>query len=421
MPQSSIPSSSESVSGARVTERGLPWIVIVAAGVIAAMHIWKLPGALDGIRTDFGMSLVAAGTLLGVVQVGSMVLGLVASLFSELIGLRRTLLIGLLLLTIGSLAGAFSPSAAFLMLTRAFEGIGFLMTTVVAPALIRRHTTASSANVALGWWGAFQGLGAFIAILVSTSLLTAVSWQVWWGIMAAFTALIIPVVITFVPADPARSQDHESQSILRPALVRIGRTVRALPPWGIAIVFACYSLQWGALIGFLPTIFAENGVDALLAGIATAIVAGVNGVGNVLTGILLQRGAQMRALVIGALMIMGVTSWLFFAIDWADVPGGLLWQVAAVGCLSFFGAAVPTCLMRLAVDVAPRDGSPAAVLGLMQQIYNGANFLGPIVLAALAATVGGWHLSWVVTVGASTLGIVLAVFLLRRGVLASLR
>lgn len=309
MPQSSHASPGEPTSpgptGSPVASkrqtRSLHWFVIVAAGVIAAMHIWKLPGALDGIRADFGMSLVTAGTLLGVVQVGSMLLGLVASLFSELIGLRRTLLIGLVLLAVGSLAGAFSPTSAFLMLTRAFEGIGFLMATVVAPALIRRHTTASSANVALGWWGAFQGIGAFIAILLSTSLLTAVSWQVWWVIMAALTALMVPLVVVLVPADPTSATGDASRSILRPALLRIGKTVRTLPPWGIAIVFACYSLQWGALIGFLPTIFAANGVDALLAGVATAIVAGVNGIGNILTGVLLQRGAPMRLLVLCAL------------------------------------------------------------------------------------------------------------------------
>lgn len=307
------------------------------------------------------------------------------------------------------------------MLTRAFEGIGFLMATVVAPALIRRHTTASSANVALGWWGAFQGIGAFIAILLSTSLLTAVSWQVWWVIMAALTALMVPLVVVLVPADPTSATGDASRSILRPALLRIGRTVRTLPPWGIAIVFACYSLQWGALIGFLPTIFAANGVDALLAGVATASVAGVNGIGNILTGVLLQRGAPMRLLVLCALSIMALTSWLFFAVGWAAVPGGILWQVIVAGLFSFFGAAVPTSLTRLAVDVAPRDGAPAAVLGLMQQIYNAANFGGPILLAAIAAAVGGWQLSWVVTVGASMLGIVLSTFILRQRVLASLR
>lgn len=397
------------------------WVVVVAAGVVAAMHVWKLPGALDGIRDDLGMSLVTAGTLLGIAQVGSMLLGLVVSLFSELIGLRRTLLIGLLLLAAGSVAGAFSTTTPFLMITRGFEGIGFLMATVVAPALIRRHSSHSTASVALGWWGAFQGIAAFIAVLASTLLLTSVSWRTWWGVMAVITAVMVPAVIAIVPKDPRTRTADAGEHGLPAAVVRIGRTLRKAPPWGIAVVFACYTLQWGAVIGFLPTIFNASGVDALVAGIATAVVAGLNGLGNVVTGILLQRGMSMRGLVLGALATMAVTSFLFFALDWSSFASGLVWQIAIAALFSFGGAAIPASLIRLAVEVAPRDGSPAAVLGLMQHIYNAANFVGPILLATIAAAVGGWQMSWVVTVIASVIGLVLAAVLLRRSVLDSVQ
>ena len=74
------------------------------------MHIWKLPGALDFIRADLGLSLVDSGVLLGIVQVGSMLLGLAACLFSEIWGLRLTLVVGMVLLAVGSLAGAFATA-----------------------------------------------------------------------------------------------------------------------------------------------------------------------------------------------------------------------------------------------------------------------------------------------------------------------
>src|SRR6185312_4893994 len=48
------------------------WIVVVLAGVTAAMHIWKLPTAIPVIQHELGMSLVQAGVLLGVVQVAGM-------------------------------------------------------------------------------------------------------------------------------------------------------------------------------------------------------------------------------------------------------------------------------------------------------------------------------------------------------------
>lgn len=399
----------------------LRWIVVVIAGVVAAMHIWKLPGALEGIRAELGISLVLAGPLLGVVQVASMLLGLAASLMAEVIGLRRTLLLGLVLLAIGSAAGAGATTFELLMLSRALEGVGFLLATVVAPALIRHNCNALTANTALGWWGAFQGIAAFIAVLASTLLLTAVSWQVWWLIMAALTAVMVPIVLFFVPADPPSVHGGAQRNALRSAFGRIVQTVRTLPPWGLSLVFGCYTLQWGAVIGFLPTIFSAVGVDKLVAGAATAIVAGSNGAGSVLTGILLRRGAPMRPLVVGALATMAVTTTLFFAVDWQAITGGLIWQIVLATLFSFCGAAIPASITRLAVDVAPAGGSAAAVLGLMQHVYNAASFVGPILFAAVAVAVGSWQSSWLITVAASLLGALIAALTIRGSVIDSVR
>lgn len=378
------------------------WIVVVAAGVVSAMHVWKLPGALDFIRQDLGMSLVDSGVLLGIVQVGSMLLGLVASLFSEVWGLRRTLVVGLVLLMLGSLAGAFSTATWFLMTTRVVEGIGFLTVGVVAPALIRRVSRPATANIAMGWWAGFQGMATFLAVLASTLLLTSMSWNVWWLIMAAITALAIPAILAWVPADPDTGPPQ-----VRAALGRIRRTVVTLTPWISGIVFACYTLQWGAVIGFLPTIFREAGVGGLWPGVVTAVVGGMNAVGNILTGRLHQRGVQARPLLLIGLITMAVTTVVTFAPDWSGVRGGLAIQIVAVTLFSGVGALIPATLTRIAVDVAPQDGSPAAVMGLMQQIYNAANLVGPIILAAIATASGGWNLSWTMTVTASLIGVVL--------------
>ncbi|MGM7666454.1 MFS transporter [Microbacterium sp. A93] len=379
------------------------WIPIVIAGVAAAMHIWKLPEALSFVQEDLGMTLIESGVLLGIVQVGSMLLGLGVSLFSEVMGLRRTLLIGLTLLSAASLTGAFAETTGFLMATRAVEGVGFLMATVVCPPLIRLITPRARTNIAMGWWGSFQGLATFVAVLLSTLLLTSVSWQVWWILMAVVTAATIPLILTFVPPPPS---DRDSNVQL--AVRRVGATVRTLTPWIAGLVFACYSLQWGSVIGFLPTIFDEAGVGGLWPGIVTAVVGGVNGVGNIITGRLHQRGVPMRRLILIGLATMGVTSVITFAPDWSGIPGGLAVQILAVALFSAVGALVPATLNRIAVDIAPPNGSGAAAMGLMVQIYNGANFVGPIIIAAIATATGGWHFSWTMTFGASLLGILLA-------------
>lgn len=390
-----------------VTGESRAWIVIVACGVVAAMHVWKLPGALTFIREDLGMSLVQSGTLLGIVQVGAMVLGLGGSILSERIGLRTTMLVGLSLLALGSLAGAFSQQTWQLMTTRGFEGIGFLLVTLVAPPLIRLSANHGRVSQAMGWWSAFQGMAVFLAVLVSTVLLDGlgwVNWQIWWVIMGVLSTAMIPISLRLVPSDSAHAVD------LGLALSKIGHTLKTLMPWIISLIFACYTLQWGAIIGFLPDIV--GGHSGFLVGTATAVVGGANGVGNVIGGQLLKRGVPPRTLVATGMISMIITTVVIFAPDWASVPGGVWIQLTAAIVFSGVAALIPASITRIAVDVAPPDGSASAVMGLMIQVYNAANFVGPVVLTSIAAAVGGWHLSWVMTVSAALIGLALgAVFL----------
>ncbi len=66
------------MTGGEMTRTASPrtWIFVFIAGVIAAMHVWKFPGAMQFIRADLSLTLVEAGTLLGIVQVAAMLLGL---------------------------------------------------------------------------------------------------------------------------------------------------------------------------------------------------------------------------------------------------------------------------------------------------------------------------------------------------------
>lgn len=147
----------------------IAWIIIVGSGVVAGLHIWKLAPALPVIQEQLGFSLLFAGTLLGVVQMAGMIGGLAVSLLSEVISQRRTLLLGLLLLVLGSTLGGASQDAYVLLTTRIIEGAGVIMTTVMGPGLVRLHAPLKNLNMAVGWWAAYMGMATFIGVF-STAL-----------------------------------------------------------------------------------------------------------------------------------------------------------------------------------------------------------------------------------------------------------
>lgn len=404
VPLPSTPANADSHPRSRAA-----WVVVVFTGVVAAMHIWKLPAALPIIQEQLGISLVDAGLLLGTVQMSGMLGGLLVSLFAEMIGLRRSVLIGLVLLIVGSILSIFAPNYVWLLVARFVEGAGFLAATIVAPALIRRVSPLGAINTAIGFWASFQGQATFLALIGSTIALQFMPWQGWYWIMLAITLVPIALVLKVVPRDP--SAEREASGVVVPAVKKIGVTARSWKPWIAGLVFMCYTVQWIAIIGFLPTIYQQVGISGWLSGVLTAVAGGANAVGAVISGGLFQRGFSVLQLVIPTFVVMGLMAFLTFAVSWTSVPGGFFWQFLCVVLFSAMGSLIPASLTRLSVELTPPGGSPPAVMGLMQQIYTVGSVFGPAIAAWLVVTTGGWNSTWWMNAFFSALGIILALFL----------
>jgi len=382
---------------------GGSWIVVVAAGVAAGLQVWKVPPALPYLRHDLSLSLVQAGTLLGVVQLAGMLGGLAVSLLAELTGERRCLSSGLVLLFLGSAGGGFAGSAAPLLASRAVEGAGFILVAVTGPGLIRRTAPPGRFTTAMGFWGAYQGTSTSVGLVVGALALQSVSWRVWWWAMAVIALAPLPWVLARVPRDDAGGARGAAV-----ALARIGRTVRAPAPWTAGLVFACYTLPWMAVVGFLPTVYRDGGMTGSWPGVLSAAVGAANAVGSIGTAALLKRGLAVRAVVVPAFALMASTSLPAFAVDWSRVPVGSAWQFLCVVAFSLTGGAIPATLLRMIGGLTPRGGSAPATMGLIQQLFNAGSFVGPAVAAWLATRTGGWDATWWITCGCAVFGAVLS-------------
>ena len=376
------------------------WIIVVVSGVMAGLHIWKLAPALPIIQEQLDYSLIFAGALLGVVQVAGMAGGLAVSLLAEVISQRRTLILGLILLTLGSVLGALSQNAAILLATRILEGAGVIMATVMGPGLVRLHAPLKNMNMAVGWWAAYMGMATFTGVFSTALILEHLPWNIWWLILAGLTLLPIPLVLRFVAPDkPAGAAK------MKEAARRIAITAKSGRVWVSGLIFGCYTVQWMAVVGFLPTIYESFGLSTVSGGFISATVGGLNAVGAIICGTLLHRGINGKTLLVAGFILMAFTSMLTFAFTY---PPQLLWvPMIAVGLFSLCGAAIPTTMTRVAVDLAPEGGSAPASMGLMQQIFNIGNFTGPMLLAGMATLTGGWNSTWWMTCGFAALGLLL--------------
>ena len=385
-----------------------PSWVIVFAGVCAALHVGKLPPALPVLQDALNITLVQAGFLLSAVQVASMTLGLAVGLSADSLGLRRSMLVGLALLSVASISGGFVADASGLLFLRALEGLGFLLVVMPAPALIRRTVDASQLSGRMGWWGTYMPTGSALALLLGPWVIAGLNWSAWWWLLGAVAALAWVAVWLCVPDVQQPAPTHNAANDAWPK--RLALTLQSPGPWLVALTFAVYSSQWLAVVGFLPTVYAELGLTAGTAGVLSACVALANVSGNIMSGRLLQRGwPAQRLLSIGfACMTLGAVG-AYAVWQGEGLPTSL--RFACVVMFSAVGGLIPGTLFSCALRLAPSEGTVSTTVGYMQQLSALGQFAGPPLVAWVAASAGGWQWTWTVTATLSLAGAVLAHFI----------
>jgi len=171
-----------------------------------------------------------------------------------------------------------------------------------------------------------------------------------------------------------------------------------------------YSGQWLAVIGFLPSIYAQAGVAGSISAVLTALAAAVNITGNLAAGRLLQRGVPAQRLLYIGFCVMALGALLAFAtfplVGGTGLPPVI--RFAAILLFSAVGGMIPATLFLLAVRLAPGEGTVSTTVGWMQQWSALGQFAGPPLVAWVASGAGGWHWTWLVTGACSLLGVLLA-------------
>ncbi|MES2189290.1 MAG: MFS transporter [Pseudomonadota bacterium] len=391
---------------------------VVAAALGAAMHIGKLPPAVPVLERVLGITLLQAGFLLSLVQFAGMCLGLATGLAVQRVGLKRSMVGGLLVLGSASLLGSAAESPAWLLATRAFEGLGFLWVVLPGPGLLRLLVPRDRINSMMGVWGTYMPLGTSLALLLGPWAMLLGSpdsgWRIWWCLLSAVAVLMAALVGWRVPsdrgADTVGQAKPESKSLTRTLL---GLTLRSRPVWLMALTFAAYAGQWLAVVGFLPTIYAKAGVASTTAAWLTALAAALNMVGNVVAGRLLERGVTAPVLLSTGFLVMGSGTLIAFGTDlgpWA--------KYLAVLAFSAVGGLIPATLFSLSIRLAPRPEAVSVTVGWLQQWSSAGQFAVPPFMAWVAVRAGGWQ--WTGGVSAALCVVGLGLALLIRSELARL-
>jgi predicted MFS family arabinose efflux permease len=378
--------------------------VLIFAGVISALQIGKAAIAVPVLQRELALTLVAASWIVGAYGMVGAVAGLPAGILSSLFSARSTLIAGLAVAGVGSLAGAFAESEAILIATRVMEGCGSLAAALAVPRLLRAVTAPKDLAQVLALFAAHLPFGSVVMMLVGPHVMSF-GWQALWLINGAVT-LAYAAVIACMRINEATTAPAAPPSVL----TNIGAVFGTPGPALLALAFGTYTFQYLALAGLLPALLVDRmGLSIAAAGTVSAIAVAANAVGNMSAGALLRWGVPVWSILAGAFAFVGVAAAGIFS-DAAPVA-----MVAALAALSLgLTGLIPGSIYAAAPRIAPTSAMLAIALGLINQVTNLGNLAGP---AAMAFTVQslGWSGAPLLFAGVAVTGVTVA--LLLRGVL----
>lgn len=382
-------------------------LFLVGAGVVGAFQVGKAPPALPVMRLEMHLSLFAASWILSIFNVIGAVTGIIIGAVADWTGHRRLILSGICLMALGSLFGALSPNAQILLAARFIEGVGFFFAAAAVPTLIVRTVQPDQLRMAMGIWSGYIPAGMAVMMVLAPFLIKAFGWRGLW-ISNTVILVIFGILLALVTKGLGRGAASKIGGIKEP-LLHIKKTLSTPGPMVLATCFITYTLQWMAVMGFLPTFFVEElGLTQGRAAALTAVIVAVNFLGNLFGGWLLQKNMPRWSLVATGICIMSLSTLGIYSGAIPDVLRFVL-------CLVFSGISgvIPAAILSGAPVHAPEPHLVGTTSGLILQGSNIGHLIGPPVLALIVGGTGGWQGAPWLFIISGFLGLMLALVIRR--------
>ncbi|HVS06955.1 MAG TPA: MFS transporter [Candidatus Dormibacteraeota bacterium] len=456
---------------------GLALAVIAVAQLMVVLDATIVNIALPSIQKALQFSATGLEWVINAYALTFGGLLLLGGRAGDLFGRRRMFTAGIVVFTLGSLAGGFATSATWLIIARAAQGIGAAIVAPTALSLIAdTFSEGPDRNRALGVYGAVAGAGGALGLLLGGVLTNFASWR--WVL---FVNVPIGIVLAIVaPRVLASSHRRPGRLDLPGALTVTGGMVSlvyglshaATYGWTDMVTLMALGLAVLLLLVFVTiesrsrhalmpfTIFAQRNRDgaymlSLVIGVAvfgvffflTQFVQNILGFSPLVAGVaflpltaaiiitaqivarLVGRFGPRPFITIGPLLVATGLFWLSQINDQTSYLTGLVGPMLliAVGMGNIF---VPLTLMAVAGTTSEESGLASALLNVGQQIGGsiGIALLGTIAATATKnqlagvipthaalnhALAAGYGSAFLVAVGIALLGFVTAVLVFR--------
>lgn len=239
------------------------WIMVACCASLSMIFLDQsaLPIALPSIQRELDLS---PGSLQWVINAYLLVLAVLIILGGKLgdkLGHRRVFLCGMIIFITASLLCAQAPTGAWLIASRAMQGIGGAFMTPLAGPLLRNLVSTTEFNKMIGLYVSIASLFLILGPTLGGFFTAYLSWRwiFWINLPVALIAIFITIFI--VPKDIKKAAGQEANfdwqgfvalSLCLICLVFALMEVHILG-WGSTVILGCFMASLVAFIIFVRT------------------------------------------------------------------------------------------------------------------------------------------------------------------------
>ena len=380
--------------------RGQWYVVGICIGILAldGYDVLSIAFAAPGITAEWDISKATLGVVLSLELMGMALGSIIMGALADSRGRRPTLLLGLVILTVGMLVAGIAPNIWLLGAARVFTGIGIGGLLAAATATSSDFCNNRNRSLAVVLVAGGFAFGVYLGATFLAPLLKQFDWRVTFYLGAVFSLLFIPLVYFLVPETVTfleRKRPDNALERIQAIMRRLGHSVpqslpstetRVVEPVGIASLFktglapiTCILLfaylgnvgTYYYFVKWIPTIVSDFGYTSSEATTVLGIISLGGVIGSIGLGII-ARFLPIRPLMVLCLIsaAIGVALFPHFtetlqSMKFIGFFAGLFIFAAISGFFGLFAVSYPSSLLGSGSGLVLGVGRGGAVLGPM--------------------------------------------------------
>lgn len=381
---------------------GALWMVYFSFG----LAVFSMAPLVETIREDLDMSKGAMGTVLGAWPLVFLVAALPSGALVDRLGLRRSLGIATVLISVSALLRPVADSFIALFGSVAVFGLGGPLVSVGAPKLISVWFDDQERALVMGITMTAPAIGGVLPLVTANSVLMPAFDQSWRATLLVYALITVGVIAIWLLAAaaaekvaPGADRDADPAPGFSGAWELLGRrAVQLMLIVALGMFFFNHALN-----GWLPTVIEDRGFSSSVAGYLAGAVTALSIVGALLGPRSIPESSRI-AVMAAVFALFGMATILLNV----DGKPATFVGLAIIGLSK--GLAVPVALLVMMQLPGVAQRNMGAAGGLFFTVGEAGGVTGPI-LFGVFSDLGGSTAGLVLLAGVAMATAVLALLL----------